>query len=145
MSAEKMMRPRDAQNLPAFTPEQVGGLMLQQQQLMQSMADAMAAMYKRIDQMERQIRQLTPITGAQERALGDKVKQRAHELQEQYKLPAKAATLIANAIRKDIKLEGGVRALRELPRVEYPVYVDRIALWDDYGAMRAIRKASKES
>ena len=144
MTGEKMLRPVDAQNLPAFTPEQVGGLMLQQQQLMQSMANALAAMNQRIDQMERQIRQLTPITGAQERALGDKVKQRAQELQEQYKLPAKAATLIANAIRKDIKLEGGVRALRELPRVEYPVYVDRIALWDDYGTMRAIRKTSKE-
>ena len=52
--------------------------------------------------------------------------------------------MIASAIRKDIKLEGGVRSIRELPRVEYPVYVDRIALWDDYWAMKAIKKASKE-
>lgn len=143
MNNDMMMQPKGEQSITAFTPEQVGGLLLQTQQLMQSMANAMAAMNQRMGQLEKQVRQLTPITGAQEKALGEKVRQRAETLADEYRLDAKAVPLIASAIRKDIKLEGGVRALRELPRVEYPVYVERIALWDDYGAMKAIRKAHK--
>jgi uncharacterized coiled-coil protein SlyX len=139
-----MMQPADGNNLPASTVEQMGAVIVQQQQLMQRMADALASMNQRMGQLERQLRQLTPITSTQEKALGDKIKFRAQELQKSYNLPGKAVSLIANAIRKDIKLEGGVRAIRELPRVEYPVYVDRIALWDDYAAMRAIKKTSKE-
>lgn len=140
----KMMKPAESNSLPVPTMEQMGSLIMQQQQLMQSMANALAAMNQRMEQLERQLRQLTPITGAQEKALGDKIKFRAQELQKSYNLPLKAVSMIAQAIRKDIKLEGGVRAIRELPRVEYPVYVDRIALWDDYAAMKAIKKTSKE-
>ena len=139
----KMMKPAENNSLPVPTIEQMGSLIVQQQ-LMQSMANALAAMNQRMGQLERQLRQLTPITGAQEKALGDKIKLRAQELQKSYNLPMKAASMIAQAIRKDIKLEGGVRAIRELPRVEYTVYVDRIALWDDYAAMKAIKKTSKE-
>ena len=147
MTGGNMMKPSEGQNLPAQIVEQMGALIAQNQQqqmMMQSMANALAAMNQKVGQLERQLRQLTPITGAQEKALGDKIKFRAQQLQKSYKLPVQAVSLIAQAIRKDIKLEGGVRAIRELPRVEYAVYVDRIALWDDYAAMKAIKRTSKE-
>lgn len=110
------------------------------EQLMQGMANTLALMNQRMEQLERQVKLLTPLTSAQEKALGEKIKQRAEELREEYRLSAACVPAIANAIRKELKLVGGVRALRELPRMEYLVYVERVSLWDDYSTMRAIRK-----
>ena len=72
MNADKMMQPVQAQNLPAPTVEQLGGVMLQMEQLMQGMAGAISAMSQRMEQLERQMRQLTPITGAQETARSER-------------------------------------------------------------------------
>lgn len=110
------------------------------EKLMLDMAEKLNATNDRVRELERQLLFMTPLTPAQERAIGLQVKQRAEQLRDQYRLPESAITAIANAIRKDIKLAGGVRSIRELPRVEYAVYIERIALWDDYSTMRAIRK-----
>lgn len=135
--------PRDDQKLPAPIIEQVARMMAQTEQLMQGMANVMTAMNQRMEKLERQMELITPITGPQEKAIGEQIKQRAGELREQYGLDSKALPAISKAIRKDLKLAGGVRAIRELPRVEYPVYIERIALWDDYAVMRAIKKSLK--
>lgn len=139
MSGE-MMEPKGKQEITEISAEQVAGILFHVEQLMQGMAGALSAMDRRMQQLERQIQMLTPITGAQEKAIGAQIKQRAEELRKQYKLDASALAPIANAIRKDLKLSGGVNAIRELPRVEYSVYIERIVLWDDFRAMRAIRK-----
>lgn len=135
------LTPLNGQNVPAVEVlEQVNGMLGQMERLMQVMANALSATNQRMEQMEKQIQRLTPITGAQEKALAQRIRARAEELCGQYSLPPATATAIANAIRKEIKTTGGVRAIRELPRVEYPVYVERVDLWDDYAAMRAIRR-----
>lgn len=144
MNEQKMMQPVQGQSLPAPTVEEMGLILLHMEQLMQGMMNVVSVTNQNMEQIKRELRQLTPITGAQEKALGEKIRQRAEQLCEEYNLSARCVPMIANAIRKDVKLEGGVRSIRELPRVEYPVYVDRIAMWDDYGAMKAIRKANKE-
>lgn len=128
---------------PMLTGEQVLTVLGNLEGLMKIMAQTVSAMNERIDRLDRQVQQLTPITGAQERALGEKIKQRAEELRGVYKLPESSRTAIANAIRKDVKTVGGVRAIRELPRVDYTVYLDQIALWDDYATMRAIKKKAR--
>ena len=140
---DMMVPPRDDQKLPAPIIEQVARMMAQTEQLMQGMANVMTAMNQRMEKLERQMELITPITGPQEKAIGEQIKQRAGELREQYGLDSKALPAISKAIRKDLKLAGGVRAIRELPRVEYPVYIERIALWDDYAVMRAIKKSLK--
>lgn len=140
---DMMVPPRDDQKLPAPIIEQVARMMAQTEQLMQGMANVMTAMNQRMEKLERQMELITPITGPQEKAIGEQIKQRAGELREQYGLDTKALPAISKAIRKDLKLAGGVRAIRELPRVEYPVYIERIALWDDYAVMRAIKKSLK--
>lgn len=127
-----------------ITPGQIAGILFHVEQLMQGMASVVEAMNRRMDELERQFRLQTPITGAQERAIGVQIKQRATELQKLYRLDAKAVTAIANAIRKDIKCAGSVNAIREIPRIEFGIYLERIAMWDDYKAMKEIRKRMQE-
>lgn len=143
MNDDKMLMKQDGPNMPMLTGEQVLTVLGNLEGLMRMMTQTVAEMNKRIDRLDRQVQQMTPITGAQERALGEKIKQRADELCVLHKLPEGSRTAIANAIRKDIKTTGGVRSIRELPRVDYTVYIDQIALWDDFAVMRAIRKKAK--
>jgi hypothetical protein len=116
----------------------------QMQQLMLGMADAIRAANTRMEKMERQLELLTPITGAQERALRAEIRRRAEALSGLYRLPDGSRTAIAAAIRAGLKGEAGVRAMRELPRIEYSVLLERVALWDDYDTMRAIRKRARD-
>ena len=140
MNDDKMMQPLNGQNVPMLTGEQVLTLFGQYETLMREVIGMMNRMNERIDRLDKQMQQLTPITGTQERAIGERIKQRAEELREVYKLPEECRTAIASAIRKDIKATGGVRAIRELPRVDYPVYIDQIALWDNFAMMREMRR-----
>jgi len=116
----------------------------QMQQLMLGMADAIRAANTRMEKMERQLELLTPITGAQERALRAEIRRRAEALSGLYRLQDGSRTAIAAAIRAGLKGEAGVRAMRELPRIEYSVLLERVALWDDYDTMRAIRKRARD-
>lgn len=144
MNDDKMLTPANGQNVPMLTGEQVLTMMGHYESLMREVIQMMAAMNDRIDRLDKQMQQITPITGAQERAIGERIKQRAEELCGLYKLPEECRTAIANAIRKDIKNTGGVRAIRELPRVDYVVYIDQISLWDDYAVMREMRRKSRK-
>ena len=101
--------------------------------------DTVNSMCLRIEQLERTIAQLTPITPAQARALGTMVRDRSAQLQAQYGLPAQSIRSISAALRKAIQLDAGVRSLAELPRTLYSVYTDFIAMWDDYDVMTGIK------
>lgn len=123
---------------------QMAAIMRQMQQLMQGMADSIRATHARMAKLERQIELLTPLTGAQEKALCAEIRRRAAELCGQYRLDAGHGAAIAAAIRAELKRAGGVRAVRELPRIEYSVLLERVALWDDYEIMREIRKKARK-
>lgn len=71
------------------------------------MADTMNSMCLRIEQLERTIAQLTPITPAQARALGTMVRDRSAQLQAQYGLPAQSIRSISAALRKAIQIDAG--------------------------------------
>jgi len=142
MSGGELTRREDTQ-LAAISPEQAVAMVRRMEQLMQGMAGTISAMHEEMAQMKKQIQMLTPVTASQEKALNAQIRQRSEELRKIYRLEANARAPIANAIRKEIKLAGGVSAIRELPRVEYNVYLERIALWDDYRAMKEIRTRLK--
>ena len=125
----------------ALTPEQIGNVLVQMNQLMRGMADTLRATNERVAQLEAQVKQMVPLSAAQATTLCAVVRNRARELTEQYRLDANGASAIAAAIRRDLKLAAGVRAIGELPRALYSVYVEQVGLWDDYGTMREIKRS----
>lgn len=130
--------------MEAAAAGQMAVIMGQMQQLMQGMADSIRATNARMAKMERQIELLTPLTGAQEKALCAEIRRRAAELCGQYRLGEGYEQAVASAIRSELKREGGVRAVRELPRIEYNVLLERVALWDDYDTMRTLRRQARK-
>ena len=112
--------------------------------LMRAMAESVRLTNLRMQKLERQIELMTPLTGAQDKALGEAIRKRADALCEQYRLRPARAGAVATAIRRELKRQSGVRSTRELPRIEYQVLLERVALWDDYDVMREIRRADRE-
>lgn len=135
-SVNEMIRPEERQGELAAID--------QMKELMLGMAEAIRATSERMAKMERQIELMTPLTGAQERALCGEIRRRAGELKEQYRLEDGSEAAIASAIRVSLRKEGGVRAVRELPRIEYNVLLERVAMWDDYDVMRRIRRQARK-
>ena len=131
-------------NMENPAAQQLATVIGQMQQLMQGMADSIRATNARMAKLERQIELLTPLTGAQEKALCAEIRRRAAELCGQYHLGEGFEQAVAAAIRGELKREGGVRAVRELPRIEYNVLLERVALWDDYNTMRELRKRARD-
>ena len=83
MNEQKMMQPVQGQSLPAPTVEEMGLILLHMEQLMQGMMNVVSVTNQNMEQIKRELRQLTPITGAQEKALGEKIRQRAEQLCEE--------------------------------------------------------------
>lgn len=121
-----------------LSAEQTDKMLVQICELMHGIAQTIRATNERMDQMEKQIALLTPVTAAQAKAIGGTIKQRAQALACQYGLPNAAARDIATAIRRAVKLDAGVRSVNELARALYGVYTEQIGYWDDFDAMKAI-------
>lgn len=113
---------------------------------MQSMADMIMTATQKISDLEREVRLLTKVTPAQVKMINAAVRDRARALCRDYQLPeGKGAKLLTTAIRGDIKSAHGT-AVRDIPRCEYQVVLERIALWEDYDRIMQIkRKAGKSS
>lgn len=122
-------------------PTGIEGAMGQMALLMQSMADTIRAMNDRVTALEKELRHLTPVTSSQAEAIGKAIRDRAAELAEHAGLAARPGAVreIGNLIRKDLRLASGIRSVKELPRVEYLVALERIGYWDDYRQMKALR------
>lgn len=138
----EMMAPAPA---PAVTEAQLAQLppefvsaYTQTAQALASMASMIRATNERIAELEREIRLLTKVTPAQANAINAAVRERAAELCASYRATG-CEKLVANAIRRAVKLTTGVSNVRELPRCEYSVAMQQVAMWDDYKAMKAIK------
>ena len=140
-SSEATSLQREALGQPDATMAVMTKAVTQAAQLMQGMADMMRAMNDRITVMEKELRQMTPITGSQAEAIGKAIRDRALELAAHACLAVRpeAVREIGNLIRKDLRLASGIRSVKELPRVEYLVALERIGYWDDYKQMKALR------
>ena len=135
-------------NAAGTSPRTTGidAAMSQMALLMKGMADTIRSMSDRITTMEKELRQMTPITGSQAEAIGKAIRDRALELAAHAGLAARpeAVREIGNLIRKDLRLASGIRSVKELPRVEYLVALERIGYWDDYKQMKALRGSMRK-
>lgn len=103
--------------------------------------DVLYGMSVRMDAMERMLAQMVPITAAQARALGDAIRARAAQLAGDYGITAPGARRsIGAAIRRAVRQDAGIERIEEMPRTLYDVYVEFIAMWDDYDEMCAIAR-----
>ena len=125
-----------------LTPAEASGLtgMVAEMLLaMRSMADMTRATNERVAELERQLRLQIKIPRGLENELMRQIRARAAELCEEYELLGCDAKMAA-AIRRDVKRDSGISAMRDLPRCDYMVMVERIALWDDYETIKRLRQ-----
>ncbi|MEG1358365.1 MAG: hypothetical protein RSE23_01750 [Clostridia bacterium] len=107
--------------------------------LMRGMADMVRATNERMAAMERDLRLLTKVTGAQSTEINKAIRARAEQMCEAYSAPG-CDKAVAAAIRREIRLMCGVDNMRELPRCEYSVVMRQIGLWDDRKTVRAVKQ-----
>lgn len=121
--------------------DQLAGVLGQMAQMLRGMGDMMRATNERVSELERQFKQANTLTGAQESNLNAIIRNRARALAKDRGLDDNNAAVraVAEAIRKALRMTAGVRSVRELPRCEYGVCVERVDMWDDFPAMKEIR------
>lgn len=97
----------------------------------------------RLEALEKQIRLNTLVTPQQVRYFNDAIRSRARELLYKREVDDdKATRRLGNAIRKSVLSRYGVSALHEIPKHEYNVALNQIAMWND---MLLVRDAVKEA
>ncbi len=130
--------------------QQLGVMMGQMVELMRGVAESQRILNVRVEKLEKQNALAAHVTAAQAGEIGKAIQCRAEELCADYGLAktlewdeglyrSKAREPIARAIRKAVKLAAGVNSLRELPKCEYSVTLEQIALWEDYRAIAAVK------
>lgn len=144
MNQTEMIVPAEPETM--ITNAQAARMLAQMNDASRAMADAMRdvanmvrATNERMTALEKEVRLLTKVTGAQASEIGKAIRERAAALCTERKLPPEADKPIAAAIRREIRLTTGVEAVRDIPRCEYQVILRRVQLWDDYKAIKAIR------
>ena len=132
--------------VPSLPPQQMAALPPDVAQAFAQMAAAVVGMAEmvraandRMTGIETELRMLTKITPAQANAINAAIRDRAAELCGAHRAPG-CEKAVANAIRRAVKLTTGISAVRELPRCEYSVAMEQVQLWDDYKAIKAIKK-----
>ena len=131
--------------------KQLGTMMGQMVELMRGVAESQRILNERVEMLEKQNALATRVTAAQTCEISKAIQRRAEELCTEYGLDRveerhvsvychKIREPIARAIRKAVKLAAGVNSLRELPRCEYSVTLEQIALWEDYRAITTVKE-----
>ena len=126
------------QHLPPELYQQITAGFNQLMQGMADMASLLCTTNERMGMLEKEVYRLTKVTPAQAKSINAAVKLRAETLCQQHRA-AGCEKAVANAIRKALKLGCGVSNIRELPRGDYALALQRIELWDDYRLIRAIK------
>ncbi|MDD3212193.1 MAG: hypothetical protein PHY64_00870 [Eubacteriales bacterium] len=125
-----------------MAPEQMQQAVVQMNTAMQQLANMMAAMSENIHQLTRRMELMEKLTPGQAQELGKAVRERAAALLNLYgiaqtkRAQGKVQTLIRRELRNAAGVEG--KSLRDLPKFEYQVALNRVALWDDYDAMMGV-------
>ena len=107
--------------------------------LLRGMAEMVRATNERMAALETQVRMLEKVTPQQAAEINRAARRRATEICAEYRAGGceKAA---AAAIRRDVRLMTGARCARDIARCDYKVVLEAVGTWDDYGAMKAIRR-----
>ena len=109
------------------------------EQLLRMMAEQLKRTGDRIDQLEAQVRVLEKVTPAQAARINAAMRERAGEVSARYRLAGKEKEVLS-AIRKEIRVQMGIRTAKECPRCEYQICLDRIGIWEDWKALKMIRE-----
>ena len=108
---------------------------------LEQLAAAQSVQSDRLEALEKQIRLQTPVSGKQVSFLNDAIRQRSRELLDKRGVEdEKAVTRLGNAIRRSVLARYGVGSLREIPRHEYTVAMQQIAMWSDVLTVRDVVK-----
>lgn len=130
-----------------ITPEQVAiratDALCRVTEVMAQIAASMATMTENVQQLTRRMDQMEGLTYGQAKALSKAIRIRVKVLCDSYGIAdaderrrRKVGELIKLALRNSVGTDR--RGLRDLPRCEYQVYLDRVAMWDDYDVMREV-------
>jgi len=97
-----------------------------------------------IKALEREIRECVPLTAQQEKAVNAAIRDRARALlTDRGCEDRKKSAELARIIRKDVLSHWGVRSVRDIPRIDYPVAVEAAMRWRDVMRVRAISKSEE--
>ncbi|MDL2317678.1 hypothetical protein LJC74_01100 [Eubacteriales bacterium OttesenSCG-928-A19] len=146
MSNTEMTTSAGSASLPAdiriaAAMEQLANMTQANTEAIKAIAAAMQNTNERMTKLERQQALMVQVTSAQANALKGAIRDRARQLAKEHRLAEnpKALVAIGNAIRKHVRIQAGVDTIRELPRCEFGVNQQRIAMWDEYPVMKAIK------
>lgn len=100
---------------------------------------------KQIEELERQVRMNTPVTGVQARYLNNAVRDKAEELSAKFGRDDKPfRDTLARKIRKDVLIRCGIASMRELPRCEYDVALKQIETWNNAVTIRNVLRSMQQ-
>lgn len=113
---------------------------------MEQISAAQTAQSSRMEALEKQIRLQTPITAKQAQYISAAIRAKARELLDKRGLSGNAWAVkkLGNAIRRDVLARYGTGSLREIPKYEYQVAMNQIAIWMDALTIRDIAKEARE-
>ena len=125
--------------------ETIGRMLENNTEAIERLADSQTIQSDRLEALEKQIRLQTPVTNKQAAYIGDAIRARARELLDKKGISdAKAVKKLANHIRKAVLMRYGVGSAREIPKHEYNVALNQIAMWNDMLVIRDIVKEARE-
>lgn len=122
-----------------LAPEQMAKQLQQVNEAMQLMAGMLRATTEAMEGLRRQVRMLEKVTPAQASSINARIRGRAAELCDAYRLAGQERAVSA-MIRKDFRLKFGAASVRDLPRCDYETVLQQLTLWDDYKAMKKLRE-----
>ena len=112
-------------------------------QLLRGMAEMIRATNERMAALERTVRTLEKVTPAQAAELNGAIRRRAREACEEYRCGGQEKAAAAE-IRRYVRLMTGARCARDIARCDFRAALEAVCDWDDYGAMKAIRKGARK-
>lgn len=138
--------------------ENMGNMVKQMSEAIEHIATSQDVIRNRIEALEKQVRLQTPVTDRQARYLADYARKKAEKILLLRTTDAddpplmedrKAVSKLSAAIKKDLLMWRGIESLREVPRCEYEVAIQRIETWNDgtviFKEIREARKRAEES
>ena len=139
------------QGAQGISLRQLGTMMGQMVELMRGVAESQRMLNARVEKLEKQNALAMRVTAAQVGEISKAIQRRTEAICAEYGFDrmreqheavyrGKVQEPIARAIRKAVKLTAGVNSLRELPKCEYSVTLEQIALWEDYRVIAAMKE-----
>lgn len=100
----------------------------------------------RMEALERQIRLNTLVTPTQAKFLNDAMRQKARDILSRwtYEGDKKAVNALAGKIRRSVCSRYGIASVNEIPKHEYSVAMEHIAVWNDLLIVRDVCNAARE-